>query len=117
MLSPIGELMNCPICESNQLTKKGTVELASGTIKQRYKCKDCGEHFSVAHVDDTSEDMFAEEVEHVFDVTDVNALKNKHVVLIDDVITTGATIEACCNVLQKIEGIKISVLSIAFAVK
>ena len=62
--------MNCPICESNQLTKKGTVELASGTIKQRYKCKDCGEHFSVAQVDEYTEDMFAEEVEHVFDVTE-----------------------------------------------
>jgi len=58
-----------------------------------------------------------ENVEHVFEVTDIEALKNKHVVLIDDVITTGATIEACCDVLQKIEGIKISVLSIAFAVK
>jgi predicted amidophosphoribosyltransferase len=33
------------------------------------------------------------------------------------VITTGATIEACCNVLNKIEGIKISVLSIAYANK
>ena len=62
--------MNCPICESNQLTKKGTIELASGTIKQRYKCKDCGEHFSVAHADEHTEDMFAEEVEHVFDLTE-----------------------------------------------
>jgi ComF family protein len=58
-----------------------------------------------------------ENVEHMFEVTDIGALKNKHVVLIDDVITTGATIEACCDVLQKIEGIKISVLSIAFAIK
>ena len=58
-----------------------------------------------------------ENVEHVFEVTDVHALKYKHVVIVDDVITTGATIEACCEVLQKVEGIKISVLSLAFAEK
>ena len=61
--------MNCPICDSSELTKKGTIELASGTIKQRYKCKDCGEHFSVAHADESAEDMFAEEIQQVFDTT------------------------------------------------
>lgn len=63
--------MNCPICDSSELTKKGTIELASGTIKQRYKCKDCGEHFSVAHADESTEDMFAEEIQQVFDTTQV----------------------------------------------
>ncbi len=58
-----------------------------------------------------------ENVEDVFEITNTDALKNKHVVIIDDVITTGATIEACCSQLNKIEGIKISVLSIAFANK
>jgi ComF family protein len=58
-----------------------------------------------------------ENVEDVFEITNIDELKNKHVILVDDVITTGATIEACCNVLNKIEGIKISVLSIAYANK
>ena len=58
-----------------------------------------------------------ENVEDVFELITPEMFKNKHVVLVDDVITTGATIEACCQLLQQIEGIKISVLSIAYADK
>lgn len=58
-----------------------------------------------------------ENVSDVFELTLPETFKNKHVILVDDVITTGATIEACCQLLQQIEGIKISVLSIAFAEK
>ena len=59
--------MNCPNCQSTEVVRKGTVELASGTIKQRYKCKECGSHFSIPEFDDRTEDMFAEELEHVFE--------------------------------------------------
>jgi competence protein ComFC len=58
-----------------------------------------------------------ENVEDVFVLNNPDVLKNKHIVLVDDVITTGATLEACCNVLNKVEGIKISLLSIACATK
>lgn len=56
-----------------------------------------------------------ENVEDVFEVSDTESFKNSSVILVDDVITTGATIEACCQALQQIEGIKIHVLSIAYA--
>jgi predicted amidophosphoribosyltransferase len=36
---------------------------------------------------------------------------------VDDVITTGATIDAAWQTIKDIEGIKISVISIAFAAK
>jgi ComF family protein len=58
-----------------------------------------------------------ENVEGVFELENKAALVNKHVLIIDDVITTGATIEAAWQVLKDVEGIKISVLSLAFAAK
>jgi ComF family protein len=56
-------------------------------------------------------------VEGKFELKDPESLKNKTVLLVDDVITTGATIDACYQALNKAEGIKINVLSLAYAKK
>lgn len=54
-------------------------------------------------------------VESVFQLRDAMNLKGKHILLVDDVITTGATLEACAQVLQQIPDVKISVATIAYA--
>ena len=53
-------------------------------------------------------------VQELFVIQHNFSLKNKHILLIDDIITTGATLEACCEALTKIEGIKISIACMAY---
>ena len=54
-------------------------------------------------------------VEGIFQVTDPELIRGRHILLVDDVITTGSTIESCANELLKVEGVKVSVVAIAFA--
>lgn len=56
-----------------------------------------------------------ENVNQVFELTDHSGFAGKHVLITDDVITTGATVEALANTILKVDGVKISVASIAVA--
>ena len=55
-----------------------------------------------------------ENVEDTFWLKDGSQLQDKHVLLIDDICTTGATLISCANTLKDIEGIRISVLTLGF---
>ena len=52
-------------------------------------------------------------VNAVFELKNPERLKDKHILLVDDVITTGSTLEACINVIGQVENVKISVAAIA----
>lgn len=56
-----------------------------------------------------------ENMQEVFKVTRPEELANSHILLVDDVVTTGSTLEACSIELLKITGLKLSIATIAYA--
>ena len=57
----------------------------------------------------------AEIIGSAFDVDFTDADSGKHFLLIDDVITTGATLESCGKALLKVPDSKLSIVTIAYA--
>lgn len=57
-----------------------------------------------------------ENVAEIFEVTDPAALQGKHIILVDDVVTTGATLESCAQTLLTAQPLlKLSIVTLAFA--
>lgn len=51
-----------------------------------------------------------------FAVRRAQKIEQKHVLLVDDVLTTGATTIACCRALLEVPGVKVSVATLAKAI-
>lgn len=56
-----------------------------------------------------------ENVEKVFELADEDNIDGKHLLIIDDVVTTGATVIACAKELVKAGDVKVSVLALGLA--
>lgn len=72
------------------------------------------QHFTQSQ---THQDSFWERRENVreaFQLIDADKIKGKHLLIIDDIVTTGATVIACGQELAKAEGVRLSVLSIGY---
>jgi ComF family protein len=52
---------------------------------------------------------------NVFSIKNAHKIEGKHLLLIDDIFTTGATIEACANQILKIKDTKISIVTMAYS--
>ena len=55
-------------------------------------------------------------MEDVFEVKNEHGIKGKHLLVIDDVVTTGASLEACAAAILKTPGVKISFATVAYTI-
>ncbi|TVQ50586.1 MAG: ComF family protein [Saprospirales bacterium] len=60
-----------------------------------------------------SRELRFENTNQLFRVTKASAIKNKHIILLDDVITTGATLESFAEIVLKAEAASVSIVTLA----
>jgi ComF family protein len=56
-----------------------------------------------------------ENVKEIFAIQKNEEFEGKHLLIVDDVVTTGATIEACVQLLLQVKNVKISIVALAAA--
>lgn len=56
-------------------------------------------------------------VDGIFEVKDPGKISGKHIILVDDVVTTGATLDACATSLLSHDKVRVSVATLAVALK
>jgi ComF family protein len=57
-----------------------------------------------------------ENMDGVFAVEEPSIIQNKHILLIDDVVTTGASLEACGAEILKVSGTTLSIATLAYTI-
>ena len=53
-------------------------------------------------------------VDGLFRLDDAKSLHGKHILVVDDVMTTGSTLLSCCEAIKQAGGVKISILTLGY---
>ncbi|MBL6664107.1 MAG: ComF family protein [Flavobacteriales bacterium] len=117
-LENINYIIPVPLHEK-KLSQRGynQSELIAKGLQQHLKCELLNDVLlrSENTVSQTNKSRFHrfENMTGVFYLTKKKKLENKHIILLDDVFTTGATISECINVLEQIKNITITIVCVA----
>ncbi len=106
----------------------GAKERARGYNQALVLCEGVAETFQkpilkssvvrAAHTDSQTKKTRTERWQNMqgrFEVTHAESLAGKHLLLIDDVVTTGATLEACGRALLAVDGVRLSIATLCIA--
>lgn len=88
----LSEILGCPLNTTALIRKKENTTQTKKSVFERF-----------------------ENTAGIFELINTDELRNKHVLIVDDVLTTGSTIEAVVNALQIVPGIKVSIFTLAVA--
>ena len=90
----MSEVMNIPVIKNNVVRKRFTETQTKKHRAERWK-----------------------NVEDSFEINNSQQIKYKHILLVDDIVTTGATLEACGGEILKVDGVQLSIATLAYASK
>jgi ComF family protein len=135
----LGEMMGNSLLNSNRFTDiDGLVPLPMYADKQHRRgynqaaviCKGMALAMNIPVINNNVSRQYAtqtqtrksrierwENVTGSFVIKDPAALTGKHLLLVDDVLTTGATLEAAGNSILQCDNVKLSIATVAFAAK
>lgn len=88
----ISSITNIPLCTENIYRKKDNISQTQKNVYDRWK-----------------------NTKDIFEIKDIELFKEKHILIVDDVLTTGSTLESVGHCVLKSPDSKVSILTLAIA--